>query len=303
MRQWNDLRSVTGFTDWLIETGQADAIDRVRAEADALWHQAGDFYDRARRTEQDGRPDAVAALRAARRALPDFVADNTAAATVIARTPGLRDETYQAAADPNARRPGSGTLGWYQVQDDPGTRDYPDGVTGFLAGLAGVEPRTLTTSEAAILDELGFFEAGTFNGLKDEAFRTADQQYASPDQNDDQNDAFRHAYWSARMAQEFGDDWAARYATAHESLPGNQAAREAMDLHNNEVGRSIAAAHPDATGEQLAVLIRAAVDEGRMAVIDRDGNLAYSDQVRPEDTGEPRDEQLPGHPQPKKTGS
>ena len=39
------------------------------------------------------------------------------------------------------------------------------------------------------------------------------------------------------------------------SLPGNSADREAMDLYNNEVGRQIALAHPDASRQELADLV------------------------------------------------
>lgn len=303
MHQWNDLRSNTGVTDWFAELGQGDNIDEIRAQADALWYEASDLYGRARTTEQDARSTAVTALGAARKALPDFLADSAQARAIIAGTPGLKDEVYQAAQDPNARRPGAGTLGLYQVEDDPDTRMYPDGPTGWLAEKFGKEPRELTASEAAILDELSLAELQKFEELHDEAFRVADAQYTSPDQNDDQNDAFRHAYWNARLTQEFGEDWAQRYATAHETPPGNPAAREGMDLYNNEVGRAVAMAHPDATPEELARHIREAVDSGRTVVIDADGNLAYSDQVRPEETGEPSDETLPGHPQPEKAGS
>ncbi|MFC7548943.1 DUF6973 domain-containing protein [Plantactinospora sp. GCM10030261] len=35
--------------------------------------------------------------------------------------------------------------------------------------------------------------------MHDEAFKVADSQYASPDRHDDQDDAFRHAYWNAAL--------------------------------------------------------------------------------------------------------
>ncbi|HYN92688.1 MAG TPA: hypothetical protein VES42_02430 [Pilimelia sp.] len=303
MKQWNDLRSSTGATDWLAELGQGGDIDAVRAQADSLWRQADDCYTRAARTEQAARTASLTMIRAARAALPDFLADSGMAAEIIRGAPGLRDEVYQAATDPNARRPGAGILGTYQVEDDPDARTYPDGVRGSLAGLAGVEPREIRASEAAILDELDLLEAKTFGDIEQEAFRVADERYPSADRNDDQNDAFRHAYWNARLTQEFGADWALRYTTAHEAIPGNQAGREAMDLHNNEIGRAVAVANPDASPEELANLVRDAVDQGRTVVIGQDGELAYSDQVRPEDTGAPTAGVLPGHPQPDRAGS
>jgi hypothetical protein len=304
MRQWNDLQSNTGVTDWLAELGHGDEIDEIRSEADALFNEASGCYERARTTEQNARTTTVDAITTARQALPDFLADSAAARAVITGTPGLKDEIFQAAKDANARRPGDAILGLYQVEDDPTTKTFPDGgLKGLAADIFGKEPEELTASEAKILDELSLAELKKFEELRNEAFEVADQQYDSADKNDDQNDAFRHAYWNARMAQEYGDDWATRFATAHESPPGNPAAREGMDLYNNEVGRAVAAAHPGASPEETARYIREAVDSGRTLVIDVDGNLAYSDQVRPEDTGQPGNQTLPGHPQPEKTES
>src|SRR6266511_1932721 len=45
LRQWNDLRSTTGVTDWVIELPEHDEINKVRAEADELWYRATDAYD------------------------------------------------------------------------------------------------------------------------------------------------------------------------------------------------------------------------------------------------------------------
>lgn len=38
-------------------------------------------------------------------------------------------------------------------------------------------------------------------------------------------------------------------------IPGNETAREAIDLYNNEVGRKIAVANPDASREEFADLV------------------------------------------------
>ncbi|MCU0763614.1 MAG: hypothetical protein MUF76_11780 [Hydrogenophaga sp.] len=97
--------------------------------------------------------------------------------------------------------------------------------------------------------------------------------------NDGHRDAFRHSYWSARLTQEYGADWARAFTTAHEGLPGNTADREAMDLYNNSVGIQIGAANPRATPEQLADLVQLAVTQGNTVVIDPSGNLEWSDRV------------------------
>ena len=52
--------------------------------------------------------------------------------------------------------------------------------------------------------------------------------------SDGHTDAFRHAYWNARMSQQFGSEWATQYATAHEAVDtsvNNSSVREAMDLY------------------------------------------------------------------------
>ena len=58
-----------------------------------------------------------------------------------------------------------------------------------------------------------------------------------------------------------------------------------MDLYNNKVGRSIARGAPDADLDELATLVREAVDDGRLIVIDRSGNLAFSNTVTVWDHG------------------
>lgn len=56
---------------------------------------------------------------------------------------------------------------------------------------------------------------------------------------DDPRDAFRHALWNGLMTSKLGSvDAAERWGTAHEQLPGNPPVRQAMDLSNNDSGRS-----------------------------------------------------------------
>ncbi|EHR61618.1 WXG100 family type VII secretion target [Saccharomonospora cyanea] len=100
-------------------------------------------------------------------------------------------------------------------------------------------------------------------------------------------DAFRHAYWNARMTQEFGEEWAEAFATSHERRATNDMQSEAMDLHNNELGRQIAVQNPDASPEELAELVNAAVNRGDTIVLDGEGRIAYSDQVAHNQTVDP----------------
>jgi hypothetical protein len=303
MKKWEDLRGTQNPFDWIGEWGTGDDVDKVRGEADRLFNQASDYYGRAKKTEGDARGPVVSALESARKGLPDFLANSGNAQDIIYGTPGLQEEVYQAAKDPNARRPASPIMGEYQVADDPNTKMFPDAPLSWFT-----EQRELRESEARILQELqnkyGALGLKKFQEIHDEAFAEADRRFPSADRNDDQNDAFRHAYWNARLTQEFGEDWTRRFTWAHESIPGNQAAREAMDLYNNEVGRSVATSNEGASREELANKIQEAVTRGRTVVIGGDGQLDYSDQVRPEDTGQPENKTLPGHAQPPKdTGS
>lgn len=108
------------------------------------------------------------------------------------------------------------------------------------------------------------------------------------------------------MTQRFGEEWTRDFATAHERLPNNPATAEAMDLHNNEVGRNIASANPDATPAQLADLVEQAVRGGDTVVVapNSDGEkLAWSDTVKEGEAGYTSKSTVPGQaPTPTGTG-
>jgi hypothetical protein len=202
----------------------------------------------------------------------------------------------QAAA--NARPPLHEVLNNYQVQDDRMV-DWSPKVWGAVP-VPFMDSTRLTATEGRLLDNLsrdrGIVGMNTFKDIRDQAFSVSEARYATPTsypgyvgtsrqersmwvQNDGQRDAFRHAYWNALLTREFGAQWTQQFATAHEAAPGNPADREAMDLYNNEVGRQIAVANPNATPAQLADLVQQAVTDGRMIVIDAGGNLQWSDRV------------------------
>lgn len=106
-------------------------------------------------------------------------------------------------------------------------------------------------------------------------------------------DAFRHAYWNAMMTQRYGEEWARDFATAHERNPTSHHVPVAMDLHNNEVGRSIARANPDASPEELANLVEQAVKDGKMVVIDKNDTLVSSNEPPPGETRETKNNSWP----------
>jgi len=176
----------------------------------------------------------------------------------------------------------------YQVKEDRMVDWRPN--LGPIPIRLPMDSRRMTSTEAALLDKLGtqrgLLGLKAFSDIHDQAFEVADKKYPVPDgedvgrwQNDGHNDAFRHAYWSALLTKEFGAEWAEQFTTAHEGVPGNQSTREAMDLYNNEVGRQIALDNPNASKKELANLIEQAITDGKMVVINAEGNLDWSNNV------------------------
>jgi hypothetical protein len=180
----------------------------------------------------------------------------------------------------------------YQVSDAE-TTEWPSDWDPLRLAVDQVD---VTEKEAEMLNGLGPLEIKAFKDIHDDAFNAADERFPSPDRNDDQNDAFRHAYWNALMVKEYGAEWAEDYATAHEQLPGNPAPREAMDLYNNEVGRNIAVANPDASAEELAGLIEQAVRNGETVVVGQDMLPRPSNEIPMDQTGDANNaDPAPGH--------
>ncbi|MCC6976088.1 MAG: WXG100 family type VII secretion target [Anaerolineae bacterium] len=187
-----------------------------------------------------------------------------------------------------------------QPYDNPEVGYPRDPVGRWLAEQAGLYRPDITELEANAMDKLSLLELNTFNNLHDEAFEVENQFFPNQDQdgdgtvqanNDGLGDAFRHAYWSARMTQEFGADWAEEFTSAHETKAGNPAARDFMDRHNNALGIRIAQEYPNASPEQLANLIAQAVQNGEGVYIvgtdqthfgppgaAENGPIAYTDQ-------------------------
>ena len=190
----------------------------------------------------------------------------------------------------------------YQVNEDT-TAEWTPKLAGAIP-IPFAESRVLTTTEGRLLDTLSFSRGllglSEFRSIAQAAFAESTAQFPDPStipsyvpadrvaewkNNDGHRDAFRHCYWNMRLAAEFGNEWTRQFTTAHEALPGNTAAREAMDLYNNRIGRSIARDNPGADLDELTALVRDAVDDGRLIVIDRSGNLAFSNTVAVWDHG------------------
>jgi nucleoid-associated protein YgaU len=206
----------------------------------------------------------------------------------------------------------------YQVADDEVLKEaWSLSTFGGLMEFGSL--RGITKTEADLMQQLydsqpSFIHGAdailTFKSIVDSdgtdkevnAYRVADQYYPPTDDkgmpipgvNDGHNDAFRHAFYNAMLTKEFGVEFAAAFGTAHEGKPGNEADREAMDLYNNEVGRKIAEANPDATPKQLAELIYSAIERGEALVIDRHGELVFSNQEEVGRTGKADDAPVGG---------
>jgi RHS repeat-associated protein len=89
---------------------------------------------------------------------------------------------------------------------------------------------------AAQIAGVGPIDANTARRLANEALAAA-QASGLPGLHNGQADAFRHCFWSCRMAQEIGADQAKQVGDTHERCSPNPANEEAMDQANNATGR------------------------------------------------------------------
>jgi hypothetical protein len=163
----------------------------------------------------------------------------------------------------------------------------PDGMTTWPKPPLswGFGSQKMTAEEARLLDDLGLLGARDAYGIYKTAIHESENVFDRAGITDGHSDAFRHAYWNAMLANRFGPEFTQEYTNAHEGVDTNSAAAEAMDLHNNAVGRRIAAEHPDASPEELATYVKEAVLRGDMVVVGPDGMLTPSDQVAIGETG------------------
>ena len=70
-------------------------------------------------------------------------------------------------------------------------------------------------------------------------------------------DAFRHGLWSYRLAREFGPSQAKQITDAYERTVVNSIGERAQDLHNNDVGRRLAADQNNHARSDVAVVLDA----------------------------------------------
>jgi hypothetical protein len=191
-------------------------------------------------------------------------------------------------------------------QGGDGTKPSLDRVTQNYVALKSQPSVTSSTLVTVLINTRGVAGLQKFMSIYNEAFATSSHRNRAPTQipanveariqslpqatqqqdarvawprNDGHIDAFRHAYCSARLTCEFGGAWASQFASAHEGNDPGNVKTGSMDLHNNHVGCRIALANMGATPAQLADLVKSALDRGELVVVDRSGELNWSNQV------------------------
>jgi hypothetical protein len=228
----------------------------------------------------------------------------------VARAPSPTLALINDAALAQSRKPTLNSIERnYQVAEEA-SKDWSPKLFGSIpVGEIGGK-RNLTITEGKLLDNLtrdrGILGLREFQAIHDDAFATSVARSVPPTvipasveakigelptkklqleatrgwpTNDGHTDAVRHAYWNARLTSEFGAEWTTQFATAHEgNNPGNST-REAMDLYNNQIGRQIAISNPNASPAELADLVKKALDNGDLVVVNSKGHLDWSNKV------------------------
>tara|TARA_R110002124_G_scaffold231341_2_gene396638 strand:- start:7979 stop:8602 length:624 start_codon:yes stop_codon:yes gene_type:complete len=136
------------------------------------------------------------------------------------------------------------------------------------------------------------FKAKKAFKISEEAQRVTDSVAKTPlldgDKNGGQVDAFRHAYWMARLHQEIGKNAAKSLGKAHErtnyqqyknsSLEDGEAPDKIsseMDLYNNNIGLSFTQKGVSHPKDGLIYTIVNAIVAGKLKVIKKDQNRNY----------------------------
>jgi hypothetical protein len=286
----DDMRGLDFRIASAVDSGAADRLSGDRSAC-----------DRRRQAAAHSRDVALAELTAAEKRCADHIADLAHVAPLQPMPPG----GYGPPA-PGSGGPGTnGSLGWPSSSGanrkpplDQIVRDFrtlPDeivdwqatGVSGVVADILGKKNLRITKKEAALLDDRGLLDLRALKDMEEGALAEANKQFQGEGLKDGHGDAFRHAYWNAMMtaSSAFGEKFSKDFTTAHEGRPGDPATSNAMDLYNNSIGRRIAHDNPGASRAELARLVRSAVNDGKLIVIDKNGEVAWSDAVPVGQTG------------------
>ncbi|MFC4633648.1 DUF6973 domain-containing protein [Dokdonia ponticola] len=93
--------------------------------------------------------------------------------------------------------------------------------------------------------------------------KICDQKFGKAHHKNGRANAFRHALWNALIIHKCNrwgsidktTAWAKRITDWHEDFSVNAALARAMDLHNNQIGRTFARKHRDSSESQLVQLV------------------------------------------------
>lgn len=129
-----------------------------------------------------------------------------------------------------------------------------------------IEEKLLTDAEKKLCIRYPF-DALKVNSARNIAISQTETKYGYNGLGD-KSDAFRHGIWNAEMTVLIGKEKAELFATAHEDkdVTGNESdgysksAHREMDLHNNEIGRSIGENNKNASEDEMADIIFEAVN-------------------------------------------
>ncbi|MER7113371.1 hypothetical protein ABT332_02645 [Saccharomonospora azurea] len=300
-REGTETEAETARSTAGILTGLADATRQAHERHGDVHAQLTDLAQRAAALPPDD-PATAELVRPAAAALQDAATvystlhQDTADATTKLGTVlyGGRSLSELVADTPEGRRSLEEILREYQVagSSSPQVKFPPEDLADLINPLLEKFGKDIPSSnwnaeELELFRQLRPDEMYTWYRVQQEAYVVSEEQFDLEHTTHSHTDAFRHAYWNARMTQEFGEEWAEAFATAHEQRPTNDMQSEAMDLHNNELGRRIAVQNPDASPEELAQLVTDAVNQGETIVLDGEGRIAYSDQVGHNQTVDP----------------
>lgn len=110
------------------------------------------------------------------------------------------------------------------------------------------------------LAKLSLVNATEVRKAANDAVDWTDVFYTGARGHNDNADAFRHALWNAFMVKRIGYAEAKKWADAHEDYPNNPELEKRMDLHNNNLGRSL---YTYTQNHNLADKIRQAIRNGK----------------------------------------
>jgi hypothetical protein len=95
------------------------------------------------------------------------------------------------------------------------------------------------------------------------------------DNDDENNNAFLHSYWSALMTKNIDSSWAKKFSDAHESNSLETLSSQ-MDLYNNKIGIDEAVKNKHLSNEELAWKIQELLNNGLLRKI-HNGKLIKTD--------------------------